>query len=125
MYVYIKCEANFDVNLILEACMLKFTGAEKSFFESQGYWVGRGLSSTLEVAEIRNHFMQQRAEGPKPGDMGGDKTKGERDPLNLYARMINMHRWDERTNVWQHDDRFTKIAAHLIGDEVVALQTML
>ena len=100
-------------------------GKERAFFEDNGYYVGRGLFPAAEVAEIRDHFMKLRAEGPKPGDAGGDPQKGPTDPLNQYARMINMHNWDAKSNVWQADQRFTKLAEKLIGDDVVLCQTML
>lgn len=104
---------------------MQFPADAKARFEAEGYYVGKQLFSAQEVAAIREHFMALRAEGPKPGDMGGDKTKGANDPLNKFARMINMHRWDDRTKAWQTDERFTKLAEFLIGDGVLPCQTML
>jgi ectoine hydroxylase-related dioxygenase (phytanoyl-CoA dioxygenase family) len=103
---------------------MTFTGKEKEFFEEHGYYVARGVFSPAEVAEIREHFMAMRREGPKPGDMGGDPRKAT-DPLNQFPRMINMHRWDPKTEGWQKDPRLTKLAGHLVGDDVVLRQTML
>ena len=97
----------------------------RAFFDENGYYVGRGIFPPTEVAEIRDHFMKLRAEGPKPGDVGGDPKKGPHDPLNKYARMINMHSWDAKSNAWQADERFTRLAGTLIGDDVVLCQTML
>ncbi|MCW8132428.1 MAG: phytanoyl-CoA dioxygenase family protein [Planctomycetota bacterium] len=104
---------------------MRNSSEERKIFEEQGFYVGRGLFSADEVAAMREHFMDLRAEGPKPGDMGGDKKKGENDPLNKYARMINMHNWDEKSKSWQADERFTKLASKLVGDNVLLCQTML
>lgn len=104
---------------------MRIAAKDKAFFAENGYYVGRGLFSPKEVAEIRDHFMALRAEGPKPGDMGGDSKKGPNDPLNKYARMINMHNWDAKSKAWQADERFTKVSGQLIGDDVLLCQTML
>jgi len=103
---------------------MNFNGKEREFFEEHGYYVARGLFSAEEVREMRDHFMARRSEGPKPGDMGGDPRKAN-DPLNKFPRMINMHKWDPKTEQWQKDPRLTKLAGHLIGDGVELCQTML
>jgi hypothetical protein len=72
--------------------------ALKAAYDRDGFVVARSLFSPAEVAEIRDHFMRMRAEGPKPGDMGGDRGRGAGDPLNAFARMINMHDWDAATD---------------------------
>ncbi|HEY3234506.1 MAG TPA: phytanoyl-CoA dioxygenase family protein [Polyangiaceae bacterium] len=94
-------------------------------FEDEGYVVVRSLFSAAEVAAIGEHFMQVRAEGPKPGDMGGDPGAGAADPLNRFARMLNMHDWDQTSLELQRDERFAKTASRLIGDDVALCQTML
>jgi len=94
-------------------------------FEKQGYCVAGGLFSLAEVAEMRDHYMAVRKTGPKPGDMGGDKTKGPNDPLNQFPRMINMHAWDEKTKVWMSDKRIIDICRTLVKDDVKLNQTML
>lgn len=97
----------------------------KVFFDENGYYVARGVFSADEVARMREHFMELRKQGPKPGDMGGDPAKDKDDPLNLFPRFINMHDWDEQTVAWQQDPRFTKIAGELLADDVALCQTML
>ena len=103
---------------------MNFSGKEREFFEEHGYFVARGIFNAGEVREMTDHYMSLRSEGPKPGDMGGDPRK-ETDPLNKYPRMINMHKWDPKSDLWQKDPRLTKLAGHLIGDDVVLSQTML
>src|SRR5262245_31780710 len=115
------------VNTMHVARMEVPVGSEESrkSFEDQGYFLARALFQLSEVDEMREHFMRLRAEGPKPGDMGGDDTKDDADPLNRFARMINMHDWDEKSAGWQRDARLTRTAAQLIGDDVALCQTML
>jgi ectoine hydroxylase-related dioxygenase (phytanoyl-CoA dioxygenase family) len=94
-------------------------------FDRDGYFVARALFSEPEVTRIREHYMHMRAEGPKPGDMGGDASRGEADPLNEFARMINMHDWDESTRRWHGDPRLMQMGAALVGDSIVMCQTMI
>jgi ectoine hydroxylase-related dioxygenase (phytanoyl-CoA dioxygenase family) len=97
----------------------------REIFDRDGFYVARALFSRAEVEVIGDHYMRLRAEGPKPGDMGGDASRGDDDPLNKFARMINMHDWDERTTAWHSDPRLMSTAARLVGDEVVMCQTMI
>lgn len=97
----------------------------KAFYEEHGYYLAKGVFSPAEVAEMIEHFMARRAEGPKPGDMGGDKTKGPDDPLNKFPRMINMHDWDRKTAAWERDARLRGPASELVGDDLKLSQTML
>jgi phytanoyl-CoA hydroxylase len=97
----------------------------KSVYERDGFVVARGVFAAAEVAAIRDHFMRMRDEGPKPGDMGGDPAKGPADPLNRYARMINMHGWDPATERWRADARLFATAEELTGVPMAHCQTML
>lgn len=97
----------------------------KPFFDENGYYIERGLFSPTEVEEIRDHFMEMRKQGPKPGDYGGNPEKGDADPLNKFPRFINMHKWDPKTDAWQKDPRLTSIASALIEDDIELCQTML
>jgi phytanoyl-CoA hydroxylase len=107
-----------------EISNMALTPKDKAFFDDRGYFVARGVFSNAEVREMGEHFMAKRREGPKPGDMGGDPRTAT-DPLNQYPRMINMHKWDPKSDAWQKDQRFTQLASFLIGDNVVLSQTML
>ena len=97
----------------------------KRFFEAEGYFVSRGVFTAEEVAAIRDHYMELRTQGPKPGDAGGDPSRGAADPLNQFPRFINMHDWDEKSAAWQRDPRLAGVAAQILGDETVLCQTML
>ena len=74
---------------------------ERSRASVRTRWVLRARGFPRVALELREHYMRLREEGPKPGDMGGDPSKGDADPLNRFARMINMHDWDETSLAWQ------------------------
>jgi lipopolysaccharide export system ATP-binding protein len=93
-------------------------------FEQDGYVVVRGVFGTNEAAQMREHYMRLRAEGPKPGDVGGDPASAA-DPLNQFPRMINMHQWDGATSRWAGDTRLTGLVRQFIGEQPVVNQTML
>lgn len=93
-------------------------------YREQGYLIVRGVFDAAEAKSLRDHYMKVRAEGPKPGDMGGDPRVAT-DPLNKYPRMINMHNWDDLTARWAADERLRNITRQLIDDEPVLNQTMI
>ncbi len=97
---------------------------DKAFYESNGYAVVKGLFSTDEVASLREHFMALRAEGTKPGDMAA-QTPQAGDPLVTFPRMVHMHRWDAASLRWVLDARLGECLASFLGDEPLAVQTML
>ena len=91
---------------------------------SDGYTVMRGLFSQQEVAHYLEHFMALRASGAHPDDWSGVEA-GDHDPLKKFPRMIHMHRWDRLSREWLLEPR---IAAHLqgfLGEQPLAVQTML
>ena len=98
--------------------------ASKTFFDDNGYVVVKGLFPADEVARLRDHFMDLREQGPKPGDMVADTQKSD-DPLKRYPRMIHMHRWDDVSLQWVLDDRLADCLRTFLGDEPLAVQTML
>jgi len=97
---------------------------DKAFYESNGYAVVKGLFSAEETAFYREHFMALRAEGTKPGDMTAETPKAG-DPLLAFPRMIHMHRWDEPSLQWVLDARLAECLEAFLGDEPLAVQTML
>ena len=97
---------------------------DKAFYEANGYVVVKGLFAAEEVAAYREHFMALNAEGRKPGDMVAD-TKKTNDPLIKYPRMIHMHRWDKSSLGFVLDKRIGECLTAFLGDEPLAVQTML
>ena len=99
-------------------------GEYKAFFDGNGYVVVKGLFPADEVARLRDHFMRLREQGPKPGDMVAETQKSQ-DPLKRYPRMIHMHRWDDVSLRWLLDGRLAECLRAFLGDEPLAVQTML
>jgi ectoine hydroxylase-related dioxygenase (phytanoyl-CoA dioxygenase family) len=101
------------------------TAEQKTFYDANGYVVAPGLFSPDEVAGYRDHYMDLRAKGTYPGDMIADTKLGGDDPLVKFPRMIHMHRWDDTTLRWLLDARLNDCLTVLLGDEPLAVQSML
>ena len=101
-----------------------FSPADKQFYDENGYAVLRGMFSPDEVATLREHYMQLRAQGEHPGDLTGVKPESD-DPLLRYPRMIHMHYWDEMSMQWMLDERLRAALNGLLGDDPLAVQTMI
>lgn len=93
-------------------------------FQRDGYTVVRGLFSAEEAAHYREYYTTLREAGSYPGDNAGVDI-GSDDPLKRYPRMIHMHRWDETSLQWMIDPRINAWLTRLLGDEPLAVQTML
>ncbi len=93
-------------------------------WQAAGYTLVRGLFNAEETTRYREHFMQLRASGPKPGDMDGTPITGV-DPLKKFPRMIHMHRWDELSLQWMLEPRLDAAMSALLGESPIAVQTML
>jgi phytanoyl-CoA hydroxylase len=105
-------------------CLSAVTPDQQRAYREDGFVLVRGLVGAQRAALMRDHFMALRAQGAKPGDMGGDPRQAS-DPLNRYPRMINMHGWDERSAAWSADAAVVTVASALIGQNTVLNQTML
>ncbi|MCC7262853.1 MAG: phytanoyl-CoA dioxygenase family protein [Candidatus Latescibacteria bacterium] len=92
-------------------------------YREQGYVVVPGFF-TDSAEQMLAHYMQRRAEGPKPGDTGGTTDHPE-DPNHKYPRMINMHDWDEPTTEWATRPDLMDAVSQLLEDQAVLIQTML
>ena len=93
-------------------------------YERDGYVIAPGVFSSVEVEDLREHYMALRAAGSYPGDFDGvDITSA--DPLKRFPRMIHMHRWDDVSLKWLLDGRIAKRLTALLGIEPFAVQTML
>jgi phytanoyl-CoA hydroxylase len=95
------------------------------FYNENGFVIVRGLFSTREAEHLREHFMQLRAQGPRPGDFAGSTSLSSNDPLLKYPRMIHMHRWDPISREWLLDRRLNEVLTGLLGSEPYGVQTML
>jgi len=92
-------------------------------FHDQGFLVRRGLFSPEETAGLREHYTELRQSGTYPLDDAGIDTKAG-DPLLRWPRLIKPHTWDARSRDWLLDPRLRDTVGALLGDEPVAVQSM-
>jgi len=100
------------------------SGEHKAFYEANGYVVVKGLFSAEQIEAYQEHFMALRTEGSKPGDMVADTQKAG-DPLKAFPRMIHMHRWDQASLDFVLNPQIGECLTAFLGDEPLAVQTML
>ncbi len=103
---------------------MALTSGQIRHYRQDGFVVAPALFDAPTVARMVEHYMARRAEGAKPGDMGGD-AKDATDPLNKYPRMIQMHNWDPASKDWALEKKMLGMVKQLIDDEPVLKQTML
>jgi hypothetical protein len=95
-------------------------------FHDEGFLVVRGLFGPAETERLRGEFMALHAAGPLPGhfeprEAGSD---GPADPLHRYPRVMHPHQVNELALRYLLDARLRKILERLLGEEVLAAQSM-
>lgn len=103
---------------------MTLTDEQIAAYRQQGFLVVPGVFSPAEAAGMIDHYMQVRAEGPKPGDSGGTQDQPD-DPNHAYPRLINMHTWDQATDGWAQRADLLAAAGALFDDDALLRQTML
>jgi hypothetical protein len=99
-------------------------------FERDGFAVVRGLFTPEEVAEIRETFMAQNADGPVEGLSDGHYQGLEAsDPLAFYPRMMHPHNHADKpvgplSMRRMLDPRLYDILSACMDEEPVAAQSM-
>lgn len=98
-------------------------------FERDGFLVVRRFFSPLEVAEIRETFMAQAADGTVSGLSETSRAYEPSDPLYRYPRMMHPHRHPELpvgplAMRRMLDPRIEAVLHQLYGEESVATQSM-
>lgn len=96
----------------------------KQSYHEEGYVVVRGLFSAEEAATYRQHYLTLRRRGTYPYD-GKLLETNTNDPLKLYPRLMQMHKWDDTTLDWLTHPRINACMTALLGREPYAVQTML
>ena len=69
--------------------------AQIAQFHAEGYLLLRQFFTPEEVAEIRDTFMAQNADGPVPGLSEISASYRPEDPLSFYPRMMHPHKHPE------------------------------
>jgi phytanoyl-CoA hydroxylase len=99
-------------------------------FSRDGFVIARGLFSSEEIAEIRETFMTQAANGPVEGLSDGHyKSLTPDDPLSWYPRMMHPHKHAELpvgplSMRYMLDKRLHDLLAAFMEEEPVAAQSM-
>lgn len=101
----------------------------RAAFARDGFLVVSGLFTPEEVAEIRETFMAQTADGPVPGLSEINAAYAPTDPLSRYPRMMHPHRHPEKlvgplSMRYMLDSRVERILRNLFEEEPIAAQSM-
>ena len=96
--------------------------SELQQYQENGYVVVSGLFSEDEVARYRDHFMEMRLN--KNQEDGIDMSESTGDPLRQYARLMQLHYYDQMSLDWMLDPRIGECLTTLCGKAPYAVQTM-
>ncbi|MDX2545942.1 phytanoyl-CoA dioxygenase family protein [Streptomyces sp. WI04-05B] len=100
---------------------------ERRRFEEDGFTVVRGLFGDGEIAALRAEFAALHAAGPVPGHFEPRPTGQDgrpADPLDAYPRVMQPHEFHEPSLGWLLDPRLRAVLEVLLGEEVLAAQSM-
>ncbi|MEU5292905.1 phytanoyl-CoA dioxygenase family protein [Streptomyces umbrinus] len=95
-------------------------------FEEDGFTVARGLFAPAEIDALCAEFAALHARGPVPGhfEPRATGTTGPADPLHVYPRVMNPHRINDLALRHLLEPRLRVILELLLGEEVLAAQSM-
>ncbi|MFJ2828092.1 phytanoyl-CoA dioxygenase family protein [Streptomyces sp. NPDC087263] len=95
-------------------------------FEEDGFAVVRGLFEGAEIDALCAEFTALHAAGPVPGHFEPRATEadGPADPLHAYPRVLHPHRINRLALRRLLDPRLGSIVETLLGEEVLAAQSM-
>ncbi|MGP4114600.1 phytanoyl-CoA dioxygenase family protein [Streptomyces sp. 4N509B] len=102
------------------------TDAALRRFTDEGYVVARGLFDPAEIEELRGAFTALREAGRIPGHFEPRTTEstGDTDPLHAYPRVMHPHEVNEVALRYLTDPRLARALRLLMGEEVLAAQSM-
>ncbi|MBD9723828.1 phytanoyl-CoA dioxygenase family protein [Streptomyces caniscabiei] len=102
------------------------TVTDNTEVEENGYVVVRGLFTPTEIEQLCDRFAALRAGGPIPGHFQPRPVPadGPADPLHVYPRVMHPHRIDDLSLRVLLDTRLREILEGLLGEEVLAAQSM-
>jgi hypothetical protein len=90
-------------------------------FQEDGFTVLRGLFGHDEIDLLRAEFTALHAAGPVPGHF---QPRTGTDPLAAYPRVMQPHEINERARRVLLDARLRSVLEVLLGEEVLAAQSM-
>ncbi|MER5184331.1 phytanoyl-CoA dioxygenase family protein [Streptomyces sp. NPDC002896] len=100
--------------------------ASRRQFDEEGFTVVRALFRPAEIDELNAEFTALQAAGPVPGhfEPRATETGGPADPLHLYPRVMHPHRINDLALRFLLEPRLRGILETLLGEEVLAAQSM-
>ncbi len=90
-------------------------------FEEDGFTIVRGLFGRDEIDRLCTHFTEVHAAGPVPGHF---QPRASKDPLAAYPRVMHPHEISEPSRRVLLDARLRSVLEILLGEEVLAAQSM-
>jgi hypothetical protein len=95
-------------------------------FHDDGFTVVRGLFGPAEIALLCGEFAALHAAGPVPGHFEPRAVEAGRpaDPLAEYPRVMHPHEINPVARGFLLDPRLRRILETLLGEEVLAAQSM-
>ncbi|WP_328875745.1 phytanoyl-CoA dioxygenase family protein [Streptomyces sp. NBC_00287] len=91
-------------------------------FREDGFMIARGLFGYDEIDRLCERFAALHAGGPVPGHFEPRAADG--DPLREYPRVMQPHEIDELSLRVLLDPRLREVLELLLGEEVLAAQSM-
>ncbi|MGW2382321.1 phytanoyl-CoA dioxygenase family protein [Streptomyces sp. NPDC001658] len=95
------------------------TGVQR--FQEDGFMVARGLFGADEIDALCARFTALHAAGPVPGHFS---PRVSEDPLHRHPRVMQPHEIDDLARRFLLDRRLREILEGLLGEEVLAAQSM-
>jgi ectoine hydroxylase-related dioxygenase (phytanoyl-CoA dioxygenase family) len=93
-------------------------------FEEDGFTVVRGLFGADETERLCDEFAALRAGGPVPGHFEPRASGPGADPLHVWPRVMHPHEIDDLARDVLLDARLRTVLEVLLGEEVLAAQSM-
>ncbi|MGY6026695.1 phytanoyl-CoA dioxygenase family protein [Streptomyces spinosirectus] len=90
-------------------------------FEEDGFTIVPGLFGRDEIDRLCAHFAELHAAGPVPGHF---RPRASADPLEAYPRVMHPHEISEPSRRVLLDARLGAVLRVLLGEEVLAAQSM-
>ncbi|KQW07076.1 phytanoyl-CoA dioxygenase family protein [Streptomyces sp. Root369] len=93
-------------------------------FQEDGFMVVRGLFARDEIDRLCGAFTALHAGGPVPGHFEPSAPGESTDPLRRYPRVMQPHEIDDLALRFLLDARLREVLETLLGEEVLAAQSM-
>jgi ectoine hydroxylase-related dioxygenase (phytanoyl-CoA dioxygenase family) len=94
-------------------------------FEEDGFTVVRGLFGADEIDRLCGEFAALRTAGPVPGHFEPRAVDGpDVDPLHVWPRVMHPHEINDLAREVLLDARLRTVLEALLGEEVLAAQSM-